>query len=475
MKFIPFICANLDNSTVILFVAILFIVSIILLILLIKSIKRQKNNWEDFKGTNGILNVNQFEDFIMKKIQQKRSYFTLFQIDICDNTSLIKSYGKVQYQNAIDILKNNIKLLMNDAKITQKDEEKIYIYLKSRLNLTNINQLCQLLLLETQKNISIAGALKIDFDVNIGVISYPDCGKDIDTLKQNLALTLVAAKRKGINQYATYDISLSNKETQEYKSYIEIKNAIENKEFTLFYQPMVDIYNMEVFAAESLLRWNHKEKGVLPPSQFLDIMEHTGDINWVGFWAMEQLIKQSLQWSKQYPDRKLMLSMNLSPKQLINPQLADEMRRIVKKHKIDTREFCMEIVEFAVFDSVEEVAENIKKLRQMGFLIAVDNYGLEFSALNRLDDLSVDIIKLNRKFIKETQNNDMSKQIINMLINYAKQKNITIIAEGIENEEVLNYVKSLGIRYGQGFYFAKPEEPKKLMSQVILTPWAINK
>lgn len=464
---------TLDKGTMYLFLIVLVILSIVILLLLVRSVKKERGKLGELTGQKEMVTVDDFDDFIRKKIQvSKKTPFTLFLLEISDSKSLIKSFGLQQYENAIDIMISNVRLLINDnLKISKQDEDSIIIYMKGSLSVKNLTQLCSMILTETEKSILIAGALKLDFDVNIGVASFPESGNKLEVLKQNLQLALVSAKRKGINQAAIYDTNLSNKETKEYKSYVEIKNAIENKEFTLYYQPMVDLSSLEVFGAESLLRWNHKERGVLPPSKFLSILEHTGDINWVGFWAMEQLIKQAGQWKSQYPDRKLMLSMNLSPKQLMNPQLCDEMRRIIKKYRIAAKDFCLEIVEFAMFDSVEQVKDNITKLRQMGFQVAIDNYGLEFSSLNRLNTMTVDIIKLNRGFIKQSKENEMAAQIIRMLIKFANEKEIKIIAEGIEDEEVLSYVKELGIKYGQGFYFAKPGNHKELINAVVLTPW----
>jgi len=200
-------------------------------------------------------------------------------------------------------------------------------------------------------------------------------------------------------------------------------------------------------------------------------MEKSGDINWVGFWSLEQLIKQSHQWKIQYPDKEILLNMNLSPKQLMNSELTEELRRIIKRYRINTGNFCMEIVQFAVFDKIKTVQDNIIKLSQMGFKIAVDNFGMEFSTLQALEQFKIDFIKLDRNFLKETSENEMSKNIAEMLIKYAAEKKIKIIAEGVENTEMLSYIKNLGIYYGQGYFFAKPKKPKELIQDIILTPW----
>jgi EAL domain-containing protein (putative c-di-GMP-specific phosphodiesterase class I) len=195
--------------------------------------------------------------------------------------------------------------------------------------------------------------------------------------------------------------------------------------------------------------------GILPPAKFLNILEHSGDIYWVGLWAFEQLVRQYQQLKLMFPDNDFLLSMNLSPKQLLNPELINEFKRILLKHNEDASSFCMEIVEFAMFDKVEIIQENILRLRQMGFKIAIDNYGLEFATISLLDSLPIDIIKLDKNFFGKKEGSFV-KNIIEMLNKHAREKNMKIIAEGVEDADALNLIKELKINYGQGYYFSKP-------------------
>lgn len=464
---------NLTNDIKILFTVLLVLAALLLIYLLFRSINKERRIWNENKEKSGIVSYENFQELLSNQIQYyKKSNFTVMRIDISESASLLKNLGELQYNNALSQLINSWRLqLESSVKIALQGQDTVLILFKNKNNRQVYENICKLLINEADKSIIVAGALKVDFDINIGVVSYPEGGKTVEALNQNLQLAIVAAKRKGINQYKIYDLALSNKETEEYKNYVEIKNAIENKEFTLYYQPIVYFNTMEVFAAESLLRWKHKERGVLPPSTFLSIMEHTGDINWVGFWAMEQLFKQYLQWKNQFPDFSFILNHNLSAKQLMNPLLPDELRRLIKKYRVNTADFCLEIVEFALIDTFETVKENIQKLKQLGFKLAVDNYGGAQSSLQVLASLSVDMIKLSKNFIKESETNEMTLNIINMLISYAKKNNIKIIAEGVENEEFAEYIKNIGIEYGQGYLFQKPGGPTELMNSVILTPW----
>ncbi len=469
-----FLGAAFSNGVMVLFLIMIILATIGSIFLLIRSILKERRRWKQQIEQSGLISYENLEDIAKDHIQHnKKTDFSLIRIDISESASLLKSLGELQYNNALAQLINSWRGLMDGSvRISKRNEESIYIYLKVKNSPGFIDHLCFLLISESKKSIIIAGTLKVDFDINISVVSYPDAGRTYDELKQNLKLAMVAAKRKGINQFAAYDIALANKETEEYKNYMEIKSAIENKEFTLYYQPIIDFNTMEVYGAESLLRWKHKEKGVLPPSTFLNIMEHTGDINWVGFWSIEQLFKQSVQWKTQYPDSSFILTFNLSPKQLMNPLLTDELRRLVKKYRLTPADYCAEIMEFTLLESFDMVKDNIVRMQQMGFMVAVDNYGSAHSSLQSLTNLSVNIIKLARSFINEAQNNEMTYNIITMLLKYTKKNNIKIIAEGVEKEEYFEYVKTLGIEYGQGYLFARPGDQKELMNAVVLTPWS---
>ncbi|MDR2266242.1 MAG: GGDEF domain-containing phosphodiesterase [Christensenellaceae bacterium] len=467
----------ISSGTEILFLILIILFTVGLGLLFIRSILRERKRWSEEKEKEGTLTFDEFFSLLAKFLEtNKTGTIVLFRIDIFDSPALFKSVGEIQYNTALEQLLSKIhQVLGGNVKLARQGDDVIYVYYRTpKLAGSNLDNICRTLIMEMQKSIVIAGMLKVDFDVNIGVVTCPGGGKTVDIIKQNLQLAVVAAKRKGINQYAFYDISLTNQESDEYKSFLEIKTAIDNKDFTLYYQPIVNLESLEVTSAESLLRWKHKERGILPPSSFLSVMEHTGDINWVGFWAVEQLFKQHQNWSTQYPDVKFTLSTNLSDKQLLNPQLSEELRRLVKKTKVGPSNFCFEILQ-ASFDQISDdstVLSNIKALHDIGFLITIDNFGSTDSSLQSIiSNVHVDMIKISRGYINQSVNSEFVADMIKMLVGYATKNNIQIVAEGVETIENVSYIKGLGIQYGQGFYFARPGAPSDLMNAVIMTPW----
>lgn len=450
----------------VIFVLIIFVFSILAVLFLIKSVKKARINFIDSQNQEK-MKITDVKRFIQKRIEtaNRKTSFSILQIDIYDKESLKSNLGNIQLNNIISELIDRLSFLMMEGVKYFIEEYTITFYFKNYLGIKQLNYMAKTILTQSNKPFTIVGSLKVDIDVNICGLNFPDCGKTYEEFMHSLDLAMIESKRKGLNTYRIYDRQLSNAETEEYKYYKEIKDAIVNKEFTLFYQPIFNVTNMSIVGAESLLRWNHKMLGILPPSKFLDILEQSGDIYWVGLWAFEQLVKQYQQLKVKFPDNELCLSMNLSTKQLLNPALVNELKRILIKHRAEASDFCMEIIEVAMLDKVEIIQENIARLRQLGFMIAIDNYGLEFSTISHLDNLAVNTIKLHKKFLSKSSGT-FTKNIIEMINKQAQEKNMKIIAEGIEDEESIKLLKDYNIKLGQGYYFSKPESFEDLIVSI---------
>jgi EAL domain-containing protein (putative c-di-GMP-specific phosphodiesterase class I) len=316
--------------------------------------------------------------------------------------------------------------------------------------------------LELHKPMTLFTRVKLQIDVNLGIATKNEFSPNADLFLQNLELALSTAQRSGLNKFVLYSEELAERQTDAYKQYQDIKKAIADNQFTLYYQPIYDLEINRPVAYESLVRWNHPTLGVLTPSKFLPIMEQSGDVNWLCVWAFEQMLKLQTAYIKNHPEYPDMIfSFNLSPKQLMYPHLAEDLRKVYKKFKIPAQNICLEIVEFAIFDKVPEVSSNIIKLTQMGFKISIDDFGLEMSSLKLLENQQFDWVKLDRKFIEQAQDDFLIGGVVGTLVGFADRKNFKIIAEGVEDEIVLNYIKGLKISYGQGYHFGKPLPPEE--------------
>ena len=449
-------------------VAILITILIMLLcggaiVLLYFGVKRDRARHINDKLKTGALNKEGFDEFLKKRFASanKNTHFTVFYIEINDAKPLIESFGEKQYNNAVAALEDRFyKLFPRGSRICNYEYDALVVYTEEDMDKKEISDMTQFCLMEGHKPIGLVTRVRLELDLNIGVCTYNSFSADFETFKQNLDLALATSKRTGLNRFTVYSADLMGSDTEEFKYYQEIKQAIEDKEFTLYYQPIFDLNENKAIAYETLLRWNHKTLGVLSPAKFLTIMEQSGDINWVGAWAFEQMVMTYVNHRDRSNDG-VIFTMNLSPKQLMNPKLVEDFRRILKKHRVSAGEVGLEIVEFAMFDKVPQVKENIDHLIQSGFKIAVDDFGLEMSSLKMLENLQVSFVKLDKSFVDQSQDDFLIGGVVDALVGYAESKNFRIVAEGVEDEVTLEFLKERKIHCGQGYFFGKPQPPEE--------------
>lgn len=460
MKNLLYMFLEIDDGTAILFFGLFIVIAIVLIILLVHGAKKERqrflmSNVKNEKMTKDIFDTVFNETF---RKATKGTHFDLFQVEILDCDTFINMYGQEQLDDAIKKLIDRAEQIMpNGTRICRYSVNTFVMLLTEYYSIKELSNLGKMLMFEMNKMIVLAANLRLEMKTNMAIVEYNEFSRTSKQMWQNAKVALDAAKRNAPNQFVVFSAELSDHDSEEYKFYQEIKQAITDKEFELYYQPIVEVDTCRLYGFESLLRWNHKTLGVLSPGRFLHIMEQSGDINWVGFWAFEELVKQSNKWKAANPERRLLLTMNLSSKQLLNERIVDDMRRIVKKYHAEPKDFCFEVVEFAMFDKNDVSKNNIAKFRQAGFMVAIDNYSMESNSLAVLEKMDVDMIKLDKEFIANAKDNFIVSSIAIMLKKYAERTGALIVAEGIENINEISLVESFDIPYGQGYYFGKPK------------------
>ena len=456
---------NLDNGVYILLVVLFFVFCIAASVFLIFGIKRDRNRLIAEKYKIKELDRVGFEEMLKHKyeIATEDTHFSVILIQIDGMADMKTSLGERQVKKITQTLRERIvRVIPHGSKICDYDEERLAVYIEEHMDNMGLTNVALVTISECNKPVTLLTRAKLNINVNLGIASNNEFSADAVALLQNIELALVTAKKGGFNKFFIYSEELAETQTEEYKQYQEIKTAISEHQFTLFYQPIYDLINNKPIAYESLVRWEHPTLGVLTPVKFLPIMEQTGDINWIGSWAFEELLRTQAKHYREHPaDQNLIFTLNLSPKQLMYPHLAEEFRKIYKKFKIPAQNICLEIVEFQMFNNVPEVASNILKLTQMGFKIAIDDFGLEMSSLKTLEDLQFDWVKLDRKFIEQAQDDFLMGGVVETLVGFAERKNFIVVAEGVEDEVILEYIKGLKIGYGQGYFYGKPKPAKE--------------
>ncbi len=465
-----------SNTSNMITTIIALVITIVLCLVIYKLIKI---NYRKYKEENDTITesalskvgMNKAIDAYIKRVGNFGN-FSMIYLDIDNFTSTNDIFGREQCDEfLVQITNRIIKRLPFKALVSKYNNDEFLILIKEAFNYDQVVKISEALLKEIRQKIHVTSYESITLTASSGVVLYPSCGTKTDELIANLELATYISKRQGGNRTTVYYSAMSIEETSNYIFYKEVKNAISNKEFVLYYQPIIDIQHNEIYAFEALMRWNHPVQGILPPAKFINVLEQSGDIYWVGQWGLELMISKIKELNKLFPDGKARVSLNLSTKQLTYEKLADDFIKLAKRTAVEVSSVILEISGYTMFEKMENVKSNLLKLRDAGFTIAVDGFGLDYSTIAKIEKEPIDIIKLDRSFLENIHNNQIKEKFVKMLVDSAKISNRMVIAEGIETDEMERYVNRQEIEFGQGYYYSKPMSEDLIQDFVRYRRW----
>ena len=237
----------------------------------------------------------------------------------------------------------------------------------------------------------------------------------------------------------------------------DIDSAIENRDFTVFYQPKYDIRGEKpvLRSAEALIRWKHPELGMISPGHFIPLFESNGLIQKVDNYVWEEAARQIKAWRDEF-GVTIPVSVNMSRIDVYDPELEKKLDSILERNEITSRDLMLEITESAYSESVGELIAVIERLRNKGFKIEMDDFGSGYSSLNMITTIPIDVLKMDMKFIQNMQKDEKSLKLVELVIDIAKFLDVPVVAEGVEDETEMNLLKNMGCDIIQGYYFSKP-------------------
>ncbi len=289
---------------------------------------------------------------------------------------------------------------------------------------------------------------------SIGIAVYPDDGKDARTLLKNADTAMFRAKENGRHCFQFYKPEMSVTAMERLDLENSLKAAFENDEFLIYYQPVIDIHKNEIVAVEALLRWQHPDKGMIHPVDFISIVEDCGLIVALGEWLIFSICKQISIWQDAGLEKQH-VSINLSPRQFKEQDLVVVFTQAMSEYDVDASSLSVEITERTLIDNIGEVEATLKKLRSMGMRIMLDDFGTGYASLAYLKEFPVDVVKIDREFIAGIPDNREDSAIVEAIAGLTRGLNLSLIAEGVENEPQLKVLKSISCQYAQGYYWSK--------------------
>lgn len=398
-------------------------------------------------------------------------FFSLIRIEVTNFDDILNAFGKQDAMFSLEKLAFHIsELLPKRALMANYQTTDFLIFLKSEYDRFQCLELAKSIIGIIKKPIRIYHDTTVEFTANIGIAFHPAHGRNFSRLENSLRLALENAKKLGDNNYAVYASTTTAQSGGDVEYHYDIKKAMENKEFVLYYQPIINIASDAFYGAEALVRWHHPKHGVLTPAQFINTMEQTGDIVWIGTWGIETLTKEYLELKKQFPDNEFLFNLNLSPKQLMEETLVKEFIKIIRKYSLSPDFICLEISDFSLLEKNQIIKRNVQNLKRAGFKIAINGYGLDSGHLSSFDKIPADMIKLDRNFFNS--DTTINRRIADLIIEFSRKQGMKVVAEEIENEEMFKTAEEMGIAYIQGFYFSRPILTENLFEYISEKKWS---
>ncbi|BCN32272.1 putative bifunctional diguanylate cyclase/phosphodiesterase [Anaeromicropila herbilytica] len=305
--------------------------------------------------------------------------------------------------------------------------------------------------------------------VSMGASLYGEHGTEFKTLMQRAEIAMFEQKAKGKDGFTIFENCMHLNSIKFIQLSNRLREALPNKELLLYFQPQYDIRTGELFGLEALIRWNHPTKGFIPPIEFISIAEKTGYIVELSEWTLKTAIEQKREWDKKgLPSVKI--AINMSGCVITNTKVFENICNILDELKIQPGEIEVEVTETAVMMELDKAKIHLQKLKEYGISIAIDDFGSGYSSLNYLNLLPFDILKIDYEFLNKIKNKEDESLIYQTIIRLAHDMNLSVIAEGVETIEQLEFLKKYQCDIGQGYYYCKPipaiEIEKLLLSEI---------
>ena len=306
-----------------------------------------------------------------------------------------------------------------------------------------------------------------DIRLRMGVMPWQKGAPPQHLIEQALIACNIA-RRQFKDSLIIFDDTLRKQENREMRILSDLPRALKEREVEVYYQPKYDIRTEtpKLYGAEALVRWRHPDLGILTPNEFIPLFEENGNVEAIDTYVWKEAAKQVALWQKKYK-RLIHVSLNLSRVDVFDPNIEQTLDRILEENGLDDSALSLEVTESAYSESTDEIVSVIKRLHEKGYKIEMDDFGTGYSSLNMLYSMPIDVLKMDRAFVRNIEHSEKNLHFVEMILDIAKNLNVPVIAEGVETERQYQILKQAGCAFAQGFYFSLPLTAYEFETNVI--------
>ena len=313
------------------------------------------------------------------------------------------------------------------------------------------------------------GKQEVFVTTSIGISLFPANGDDVAAILRNAGAALYRAKRQGGNNYQFYAAEMNAQSVQRLMLETSMRRALDKQEFITHYQPVVNLSSGEVIGSEALVRWRHPEFGVLPPARFIGLAEDTGLILHLGEFVMRAACQRTRLWQERGFGR-LRIAVNVSARHFQRKDFLDRLVEILGQARLDPSSLELELTETSIMENADSAVELLAQIRKLGVRVAIDDFGTGYSSLSYLKRLPIDTVKLDRSFVNGATTDPDDAALVMAIVTLAHNLRLRVVAEGVETEEQLAFLRLLRCDEGQGYLFGRPMPPEAFESTLARDP-----
>ena len=323
------------------------------------------------------------------------------------------------------------------------------------------SEVAQKILKEIRRPFTVNGH-ELNVSTSIGISIFPNDSEEIDTLLRYADIAMYHAKDHGRNIYQFYNPVINTRSLERMEFENSLRQAIDRSEFRLYYQPLVDVKTRKIVSAEVLLRWQHPESGLLMPGQFLNAAEDMGLMMDIDEWVLKAASKQISAW-RDADVSPICITVNLSSRQFQNPDLSARISKILEETGLPPECLDIEVPESVAMGNIENTISRIGELTSMGVQVSIDDFGTGYSSLSQLKRLPIQKLKIDKSFVRDIETSSNDRAIIRAVLVMAHSMNLRVVAEGVEKEDQLSFLREEQCDEAQGFLFSEPLSAEKFL------------
>lgn len=369
------------------------------------------------------------------------------------NDSLGHQYGDQLLQEVAHRLTHCVR---EGDTVARLGGDEFVVVLADMANVADIEIVAQKILGALAHPVEV-GLQVLSISTSLGIAVYPRDGDSVDALLQQADTAMYRAKDQGGNALAFFSPEMMQAMMERLQIEAGLRIALERGELRLHYQPIIDAQSGRIVSAEALVRWQHPERGIVPPVQFIPIAEETGLIDLIGHWVLHEACRRARVWRDEGLG-DIPVAVNLAPCQFGAPTLADSISKALEATRCPAELLQLEITESSVMSKVEQALETMHQLKALGIQLSIDDFGTGYSSLSQLKQLPVSTLKIDRSFVRDIQVDGNDDILVDAIITLARKLGLSTVAEGVETQEQLTFLQAKGCDKYQGYYFSRPLE-----------------